>query len=138
MDANLDIQSDSDETATLDLEKKELAEERTDWAVERTALANERTLASWIRTGLAAIATGLGIARFFADSPTVSVLARIIAGILILAGAGAYVVGLWRYAVSFEDISEEDPEVTPLWVLNVVVASLVLCGFLALGLVVAF
>jgi putative membrane protein len=61
-------------------------------AIERTRRAHERTLLAYIRTGLVIVAAGIGVAEYFANppAPTVGVL-------VILAGIGTLVIGVWRF-----------------------------------------
>jgi putative membrane protein len=77
-------------------QRTDMANERTDWALERTVLASERTFSAWLRTGMTAMEAGLGIARLL-SSVTLPWLARAIGVLLIIAGATAFVVGVWRH-----------------------------------------
>ena len=69
---------------------------RTNLALDRTILANERTYGAWIRTGLTALAAGLGVAKFMIDElPLWSV--RAIATVLMGFSAVAFLLAGWRY-----------------------------------------
>lgn len=52
-------------SADEEVDKSELADERTDMAEDRTVMANERTFAGWFRTGFAAVGIGLGFHALF-------------------------------------------------------------------------
>src|SRR5690606_37384087 len=69
-----------------EIDKDELAKERTDFAGDRTVQATERTFAGWLRTAFAAIGVGLGFHVIFGElNPPW--LARAIASLFIVLGA---------------------------------------------------
>ena len=68
-----------------DLDKDELAEERTNMSEDRTVLANERTFAGWLRTGFACVAIGLGFQALFIRMEP-SWVPRLIATIFLVLG----------------------------------------------------
>jgi putative membrane protein len=64
----------------------------------RTHLANERTFLAWFRTGVTLIALGLAAAQFLArDAEPGFPLVRALSTVVIASGAGAVVIGLYRY-----------------------------------------
>ncbi|AKH43499.1 putative membrane protein [Altererythrobacter atlanticus] len=80
-----------------------LAEDRTDWAEDRTILAVERTFAGWMRTAFGAIGIGLAFNALFGelDPPW---LARAIATLFLLLGAGVALTAQHRARKSFEKL----------------------------------
>ncbi len=67
-----------------------------DLAIDRTVLANERTHASWVRTGLAGMVAGLAIEKFMVElMPSWSI--HLIAELLLVMSAVAFLVSAWRY-----------------------------------------
>lgn len=67
-----------------------------DLSIDRTVLANERTYAAWIRTGLAGMVTGLAIEKFMVElMPNWSI--HLIAELLLVLSAVAFLVAAWRY-----------------------------------------
>ena len=123
MKASPDIQGDPET----------LAVERTDLARQRNLLANERTFSAWVRTGLAAVVAGLGIARLL-DSGEWMWMARAIGVILILTGGGIYVIAFRRYCWACGLVEQEGMKTTPVWLMIIVVAALLLSSLLALVL----
>lgn len=111
-------------------ERTEEAEERTDWAQQRTLLAEERTFSAWVRTGITAVAAGLGIAKLV-ESIVWPWMTRAIGAVFIMAGAGAYLAGLWRYRQEYRALKEEGMSVTPLWLLVMLIVTLLLSAALA-------
>lgn len=77
-------------------DKERLAHDRTKLAVQRNVLAVERTFTAWIRTGIGAVAGGLGIAKLIVI-PEYPWATRTIGAAFTLAGAGIFVVAIWRY-----------------------------------------
>jgi putative membrane protein len=122
-----------DMVAEIAEERNELAHERTDWSVQRTLLANERTFSAWVRTGLASTAGGLGIARFIQSANT-PWLAGAMGGMLILVGAGAYLIGFWRYVKGYNELESDGLRITPPKAAGVMVLLLIASSILALVL----
>jgi putative membrane protein len=121
------------ERTTLADEKTDPADERTVLARQRTLLAVERTVSAWIRTGIAAMAAGVGIARLLgAVQP--AWITRAIGALLVLVGAGAYSVGLWRYVQAREEMESRGLEMTPKEVMVGLIVALVLSAALAFAL----
>lgn len=58
----------------------------------RFLLANERTLLAWLRTALTLLAAGVAVQQFGQ-----TIAARLLAGLLVVLGAAAAVVGARRY-----------------------------------------
>lgn len=65
---------------------------RDQLAVDRTHLANERTLLAYIRTALALVGAGAGLLHFFQTPGS-----RLSGVLLIVAGAGGLLIGIWRF-----------------------------------------
>jgi putative membrane protein len=107
-----------------------LARERTDLAQQRNLLANERTFSAWLRTGLSAVVAGLGIARLL-DYSGMLWIARAIGAILILTGGGIYAIALWRYCQDCRHPAREGVRTTPIWLMTILVAALLLSALLA-------
>jgi putative membrane protein len=108
-----------------------LSEERTEYAEDRTVLANERTYTSWIRTGLAALAAGVAIEKFMAGViPAWNI--RIIAVILIVFSAVAFVSGAWRHGHLGIKLRRAGVRAIPTWFLAGASALLVIASVLAL------
>ncbi len=64
----------------------------------RTHLANERTFLAWFRTGVTLVALGLAAAQFLGrDAEPGLPLVRSLATVVIAAGAGAVLIGFYRY-----------------------------------------
>ncbi len=100
-------------------------------ALDRTVLANERTFAAWIRSGLACLVSGLGVARFMLDTwPLWSI--RIIAVILILFSAAAFLLAGWRYRHLHLRLVHVDVDMVPLTLVRLLSLILAACSFLAL------
>jgi len=116
-------------------QRTDMANERTDWALERTVLASERTLSAWLRTGMTAMAAGLGIARLL-SSVTFPWLARAIGVLLIIAGATAFVVGVWRYRRITDQLEQEGMRGGPRWLVGAL--ALVLLVSTALAVLLLF
>lgn len=112
------------------LDKIELARERTDWARQRNLLANERTFSAWLRTGLAALAAGLGIAKLLGSMGWPG-MTRAIGAILVVASALIYILGFWRYYNVNVQLVERKLRVTSLWLLTVLTLGLLLSDVLA-------
>lgn len=107
-------------------------QERPDLATDRTVLANERTYAAWIRTGITALAAGVAIEKFMVNAmPSWTI--RIIAAILILYSAVAFIIGAWRYSHLGVKIAEVDVKSIPKIVTHAASALLVICSLLALA-----
>jgi putative membrane protein len=96
-----------------------------------THLANERTFLAWFRTGLTLIALGLAVAQFLSGDTGWSVTALAI--VMVVAGAGLVVTGLYRYRRNLARIDAD--EFAPAG-LSVVLASVAALG--AAGLAVVF
>jgi putative membrane protein len=73
----------------------------------RTHLANERTFLAWFRTGVTLIALGLAAAQFLArDVEPGFPLVRFLATVVIATGAGAVLIGFYRYRKGRHQIDE--------------------------------
>jgi uncharacterized membrane protein YidH (DUF202 family) len=118
----------------LDIEDR-LAVQRTDWSLQRTLWSAERTLNSWLRTAMASVVAGLGIAQFISPERH-GWVATAIGGVFVAAGIGIYGYGLWRYRIELQRLQTEGLEATPLWVMTLIVAPLVIAASLALILFV--
>jgi putative membrane protein len=121
---------DSPNKQQLAKARTDWADDRTDWAHQRTLMANERTFSAWVRTGIAATAAGLGIARLIVSTAR-PWLPRLAGVILILVGAGTFVIALWRYWQGYEALQEDGVRVTPLWPLIILVGALLVGATLA-------
>lgn len=64
-------------------------------AADRTMMAMERTYAAWVRTGLAALASGVA-ARTLVSPAVTSVVADVMASLLIAFSTFCFVAGVWR------------------------------------------
>ncbi len=105
--------------------------DRTRLALDRTVLANERTYAAWIRSGLACLVSGLGVARFMRDTwPLWSI--RLIAAVLVLFSAAAFLLAGWRYRHLHLRLHNLDVDMVPLGLIKTLSLILALCSFLAL------
>ncbi|MFO7537763.1 MAG: DUF202 domain-containing protein [Chloroflexota bacterium] len=113
--------------------RTEQAEERTEWAQRRTLLANERNFSAWIRTSLAAIGVGLAVARFI-DQGT-QPLAALLGVILVLIGAGVGIMAIWRYQKISDFLEEEGIQVTPKWVVFSLIGGLLLSATIILVII---
>ncbi len=97
------------------------------YARDQVVLANERTYAAWIRTGLALLVSGLAVERFMLDAmPSWSV--HVIAVILTLLAAIAFLVAGWRYTHLSLRLAPDVPRIPSRWV----VASAVMLAFVCL------
>ena len=109
----------------------DICPDRARLALDRTVLANERTFAAWIRSGLACLVSGLGVARFMLDTwPLWSI--RIIAAILILFSAAAFLVAGWRYHHLHLRLMHVDVDMVPQGLVRLLSLVLAACSFLAL------
>jgi uncharacterized membrane protein YidH (DUF202 family) len=120
----------------LDISER-LAAQRTDWSLQRTLWSAERTLNSWLRTAMAAVVGGLAIAQFV-QPVAHGWIATAVGGIFALAGISIYVYGLWRYRVALDRLRREGLEVTPPWIMLVIVTPLIVAALLALILFVTW
>ena len=77
--------TDEKRDSSEDIDRDDLAQERTHMAEDRTIMAMERTFAGWMRTAFGAIGIGLGFHVLF-DEMEPRGLARAIASLFILAG----------------------------------------------------
>ena len=111
-----------------------LAVRRTELAEQRTVMASERTFSAWVRTGLAAVAAGVGVGRLL-DFGAVEWLAKIVSAILILTGAGIYVIAFMHYREETRRLKRTSSAITPPWVQWLLGAALLLSALLALVLV---
>ena len=108
----------------------ETCPDRTTLALDRTVLANERTLAAWIRSGLASLVAGLGVARFMLDTwPLWSI--RIIAAVLILFSAVAFLLAGWRYHHLHVRLLHLDVDMVPMFMVRLLSIVLAGCSILA-------
>ena len=114
----------------LALERTNLAQQRTDLAYQRTLLANERTFSAWVRTGLTAVAAGVGIGHLL-NTPNLRLAARIIGGIFIIFGTGAFIIGLWRYFSQYRRLALHGVKLTPIWILTILMLSLLMASIIA-------
>ncbi len=111
--------------------------DRNSLALDRTVLANERTYQSWLRTGLASLVSGLGVAKFLKDIMPLGIL-LIVASILILFSAVAFLLSSWRYSHLHLRIVHLDIDATPMWLVKTVSLILACCSLIAfIGLLVA-
>jgi putative membrane protein len=109
---------------------EKLGGERTHLARQRNVLANERTFTAWVRMGLAAVVAGLGIARLLGSEGGVW-MAHAIGATLILTGGGIYIIAFWRYCETCRRAEWEGMRATPLWVMTILIAALLLSTLLA-------
>ena len=112
----------------------ELAQLRTDEAVRRTLLAEQRTYSAWIRTGLAAAATGFAVFKLLGDEKTENV-SRLVAVVLIVAGAVMFVVAFWAYRGALAKLNAGVSGGVPVWILGLISTALFTCCALCLILV---
>ena len=105
-------------------------------AERRTLLANERTFSAWLRTGLTSIGGGLAVARLLGGDDTGEGLARIVGMLLVLAGGGVSMLGLWRYARVSRVLERERIPVLPLWVAWVLAGTLTTVSLMVLLLII--
>ncbi|HFQ89311.1 MAG TPA: DUF202 domain-containing protein [Desulfobulbus sp.] len=104
--------------------------DRTRLALDRTVLANERTFAAWIRSGLACLVSGLGVARFMRDTwPLWSI--RVIAAILILFSAAAFLLADWRYHHLHLRLIHVDVDMVPPALVRLLSLILAACSLIA-------
>ncbi len=113
------------------VEKKYPVPDRNALALDRTVLANERTYQAWLRTGMAAFGAGLGVAKFLKGSmPTLIII--IIASILILLSAAAFLQAAWRYCHLHVHTAHLDVDAMPTWKVKIFSTVLTGCSILAL------
>ncbi len=102
-------------------------------ARDQVVLANERTYAAWIRTGLALLVSGLAVERFMLDSmPSWS--AHVIAVILTLLAAIAFLVAGWRYTHLGLRLAPDVPRIPNRWVVTSSIMLAFVCILSALAL----
>jgi putative membrane protein len=75
-------------------------------AAARDHLANERTLLAWQRTALALLGLGFLVDRFAFEGRGTSIAGSLIGLTLIVVGALASVVGVYRYLRTERDIDQ--------------------------------
>lgn len=109
----------------------DLAQTRTSLAEERTALAHERTYSAWLRTGIGALAAGIAVEKFL-DGVLPPWNIRLVAMILILLSAFAFVAGSWRHGCPQEHLAKSGATRLPQGVVRLVGTALVLASVLAL------
>ena len=114
--------------------RTEQAGERTEWAQHRTLLANERNFSAWIRTSLAAIGVGLAVATFV-DTEGAQPLTILLGVILVLIGAGVSVMALWRYKKISSVLEEEGIQVTPKWIVFSLIGALLVSAIIMLVII---
>ncbi len=119
------------------VEKKHPVPNRNALALDRTILANERTYQAWLRTGMAAFGAGLGIAKFLKGyMPWLIII--IIASLLILLSAGAYLQAAWRYCHLHVHTEHLDVDAMPTWKVKIFSIVLTGCSILAfIGLLIS-
>ncbi len=116
---------------TDDVEKKHPVPNRNALALDRTVLANERTYQAWLRTGMAAFGAGLGIVKFLKGYMP-SLIIIIIASLLILLSAVAFLQAAWRYCNLNVHTAHLDVNTMPTWKVKIFSAVLAGCSILAL------
>ena len=90
-----------------EIDKDELARERTHFAEDRTVQATERTYAGWLRTALAAIGVGLAFHVIFGELEP-PWLGRAIASLFILLGAVIAYTAERRACRTFDRLSAHE------------------------------
>ena len=100
-------------------------------ALDRTALANDRTYQAWIRTGLALFASGLGAAKFLKEEMSLWIL-LIIASLLLILSALAFLQAGWRYSHMHIKLTSLDIETRPSWQMWLISILLALMSLLSL------
>ena len=107
--------------------------DKTNLALDRTVLANERTYTAWIRTGLAALAAGLRVCLFMNRVlPLWSI--QVIAAVLIVFSAVAFLLGAWRYSHLHIKISHLEVDAMPLAMIRNISLLLAGCSLIALAI----
>jgi putative membrane protein len=104
-DVDLEAAAGADEIDD-DLDRDELAQQRTRWAMERTLLAKERTFAAWLRTGLASMAVGFGVAELLGEVGP-PWLASSIGVALIVAGGAIIAIGFFNYRRALDQLEAQ-------------------------------
>jgi putative membrane protein len=100
-------------------------------AAVRDHLANERTLLAWQRTALAMVGLGFVVDRFAFQGEAGEGLAGTLLGmVLILAGALAAIVGVWRYLTVERQI--DTGSYRPAVVVHLVFSGAIVVGAVAL------
>jgi uncharacterized membrane protein YidH (DUF202 family) len=79
------------------------------------------------------VVAGLGIARLLSAGEWMW-MARVIGVILILTGGGIYVIAFRRYCQACRLVEQEGTRATPIWLMSILVAALLLSSLLALVL----
>lgn len=118
------------------MDKQDLAEERTDWAMERTLLAKERTFSAWGRTGISAMIAGVGIAEFLSDV-AYPWIARVLGIILIIIGGTIHVIGFFSYRKALQKLEDKGIRSTSVWLISLVSFGLLFSAGLALLLIIS-
>ena len=111
---------------------REILPDNNTLALDRTVLANDRTYQAWTRTGLALFASGLGVAKFLKEEMSLWVL-LIIASVLLLLSALAFLQAGWRYSHVNIKFTSLDIAIRPawqMWIISILLASMSLLSLL--------
>jgi len=109
-------------------------------ALDRTVLANDRTYQAWIRTGLALFASGLGVAKFLKEEIALWVL-LIIASVLMILSALAFLQAGWRYShmnIKFSSLDIQTRPTWQIWIISILLASMSILALFSILLTIIF
>jgi putative membrane protein len=114
--------------------QQELAQDRTDWAKQRTLLAKQRTFSAWLRTGLSSMAVGLGVVKLLGEVEPRWVTVAMGVTLILVSGL-IQVHGFQGYYQAYKQLRQEGITESPVWLLGLVAAGMLVSTLFALILI---
>jgi putative membrane protein len=103
-------------------------------AKQRTLLAKQRTFSAWLRTGLSSMAVGLAVVKLLGEvEPRWVTVAMGIT--LILVSCMIQVHGFQGYYIAYKQLRREGVTESPVWLLGLIAAGMLVSTLLALILI---
>lgn len=114
--------------------QQELAQDRTVWAKQRTLLAKQRTFSAWLRTGLSSMAVGLGVVKLLGEVEPRWVTVAMGVTLILVSGL-IQVHGFQGYYRAYTELRQEGITESPVWLLGLIAAGMLVSTLFALILI---